>query len=56
MDTSIKSAAPGLLVEIKQPVAYLTLDRPDKRNALSRQLLLELETALARLAADAGTG
>src|SRR5205823_11181356 len=42
----------NLLLEIKDEVAYLTLNRPEKRNALSRQLLIELEEAQARLAAD----
>jgi enoyl-CoA hydratase/carnithine racemase len=33
-------------------VVRLTLNRPEKRNAMSRELLGELETALARLATD----
>jgi enoyl-CoA hydratase/carnithine racemase len=40
------------LLDIKNQVAHLTLNRPEKRNALSRQLLQELEGTLARLGAD----
>ena len=43
---------PALVVEIRDEVAYLTLNRPDKRNALSRQLLADLEGACAELAKD----
>src|SRR5262249_36548061 len=35
-----------------EAVAYLTLNRPERRNALSRHLLSELEAALARVAAE----
>jgi enoyl-CoA hydratase/carnithine racemase len=45
--------APGLLVEIDGPVARLTLNRPDRRNALSSSLLAELKQALDRIGADA---
>jgi enoyl-CoA hydratase/carnithine racemase len=41
-----------LLFEINADVAYLALNRPDKRNALSHGLLKELEAAQARLAGD----
>ena len=52
--TAVKEAvAPGLLVENRGPVAHWALNRPDKRNALSRQLLEELEQEIARTAADA---
>src|SRR5713226_7015160 len=44
--------APSLVFEVKADVAYLTLNRPEKRNALSRQLLGELETALTGIEAD----
>ena len=46
------TAAPGLLVETTGEVTRLTLNRPEKRNALSHALLTELETALAHIAAD----
>ena len=52
MTPSTKRAAPGLLVETDGPVVHLTLNRPERRNALSRSLLAELETALAGVAAD----
>jgi enoyl-CoA hydratase/carnithine racemase len=37
----------ALLVEVADPVCKLTLNRPDKRNALSRELLAALEETLA---------
>jgi enoyl-CoA hydratase/carnithine racemase len=40
----------GLLVEIQDAIATLTLNRPEKRNALSSELLTELELAINRLA------
>src|SRR5947207_2086968 len=43
----------NLLVEMNDGVARLTLNRPERRNALSQAHLGELETALARIAADA---
>jgi enoyl-CoA hydratase/carnithine racemase len=43
--------APGLLVEAGE-VVRLTLNRPEKRNALSHALLAELEGALTRIVAD----
>jgi enoyl-CoA hydratase/carnithine racemase len=46
-------AAPPLLVEAQGEVVRLTLNRPERRNALSRELLSELEAALERVSADA---
>jgi enoyl-CoA hydratase/carnithine racemase len=43
---------PGLKIEVEAGVAHLTLDRPEKRNALSHELLSQLEVELTRLAAD----
>jgi len=41
-----------LVVEAKAKVIYLTLNRPERRNALSRVLLDELDSALNKIAAD----
>jgi enoyl-CoA hydratase/carnithine racemase len=41
-----------LQFDVEGGVARLTLDRPDKRNALSRELLTQLESALERIAVD----
>jgi enoyl-CoA hydratase/carnithine racemase len=41
-----------LLSERQGSLLRLTLNRPERRNALSRSLLAELETALAHIAAD----
>lgn len=43
---------PPLLTEINAGVARLVLNRPDKRNALSQELLRELESAQSRLMLD----
>lgn len=51
MSTST-TVAPAALFEAKGEVAHLTLNRPEKRNALSRALLSELEAALTRIEAD----
>jgi len=42
----------GLDVETRDGIVRLNLDRPEKRNALSRDLLSRLEEALASIAAD----
>jgi enoyl-CoA hydratase/carnithine racemase len=47
------SAAAELLLESDGPICRLILNRPERRNALSRSLLSEMETALTRIAADA---
>jgi enoyl-CoA hydratase/carnithine racemase len=52
METSTYTTGASLTVEVKEEVAYLTLNRPEKRNALSRQLLAELEATVTRLATD----
>jgi enoyl-CoA hydratase/carnithine racemase len=41
-----------LLVESHNGVVLLTLNRPEKRNALSHDLLVQLEASLGRIAAD----
>src|SRR5215831_1059662 len=53
MKTIQDSSASGLAVEQRGPVAHWTLNRPEKRNALSRRLLSELEQAITRVATDA---
>jgi enoyl-CoA hydratase/carnithine racemase len=52
MNPTTISPASGLLIEADQGVVHLTLNRPEKRNALSQQMLAELEEALARIASD----
>jgi enoyl-CoA hydratase/carnithine racemase len=47
-----QAPASGLLIETRDSVACWTLNRPEKRNALSQQLLTELEQAIDRTAAD----
>jgi enoyl-CoA hydratase/carnithine racemase len=52
MGVSTNPATSSLLVEEQGDVTSLTLNRPEKRNALSVELLAELEAALGRIAAD----
>ena len=52
MEPATHTEAPGLDVETRDGVVRLTLNRPEKRNALSRELLSHLETALDAIAAD----
>jgi methylglutaconyl-CoA hydratase len=42
-----------VLYEVKGPAAVLTMNRPDRRNALSRELIAALEAAYTRAAGDA---
>src|SRR6476469_10763084 len=42
----------GVTVRVDEGTAYLTLDRPDRRNALSLELMHELLAALDELATD----
>lgn len=53
MTTAPPSSASALLLEQRGAVAYLTLNRPEKRNALSRQLVNDLEMMLRNIAANA---
>ncbi len=43
----------GLIIESDRGIVRLTLDRPEKRNALSFELLRSLESAIESIAADA---
>ncbi len=52
MESAKNSGTSALLFEVKDHVAFLTLNRPEKRNALSRQLLTEFETLLAKIEPD----
>lgn len=45
-----------LLVETADRIATVTINRPDKLNALNSAVLAELATAMTALAADAGVG
>ena len=45
-------SAPVLLYEVREGIAHLTLNRPDKRNALNGELVEALKEALARSEAD----
>ncbi|HXU21407.1 MAG TPA: enoyl-CoA hydratase [Verrucomicrobiae bacterium] len=47
-----KSMTPILLREADGPLAILTLNRPDKRNALSLEMMLELIRALDEIAGE----
>ncbi|WP_339463065.1 enoyl-CoA hydratase [Pseudomonas sp. EA_105y_Pfl2_R69] len=45
-----------LLIEVRERVGLITLNRPQALNALNSQLIAELNQALDRLEADAGIG
>jgi len=45
-----------ILVEKQQGVAILTMNRPDKLNAMNRQLTAELQDAVKQMSADEGIG
>lgn len=44
----------GVLTHIDGPVAHVTLDRPNRRNALSLEMLTELGAALRSIPTDVG--
>jgi enoyl-CoA hydratase/carnithine racemase len=48
--------APSLLIDVRNRVATLTLNRPEKRNALSHELLGRLYESLDRIAQDQAVG
>src|SRR5258707_9864834 len=52
MENATRTAAPGLDVETNGAIVRLTLNRPEKRNALSHELLSGLDAALDAVAAD----
>jgi enoyl-CoA hydratase/carnithine racemase len=54
MSLSTETSAPVLIAEMRGEVVHLTLNRPDRRNALSVELLRELDGALSRVADDRG--
>jgi enoyl-CoA hydratase/carnithine racemase len=54
MNAAATAAVPILQSEAREGVATLRLNRPEKRNALSRDLLARLGAALVELAQDAG--
>ncbi|MGA3036022.1 MAG: enoyl-CoA hydratase-related protein [Vulcanimicrobiaceae bacterium] len=43
-----------ILYDVRDRIAYITLNRPEKRNAMSAQLLQELDEALAKAESDTG--
>lgn len=44
---------PKVLYELKDGIARITLNRPEKRNALDRELIVELKQAISASAGDA---
>ena len=53
MSASTVTGSSNLLCVAAEGVVYLTLNRPEKRNALSQDTLRDLEAELTRIAADA---
>src|SRR3954453_21846300 len=53
----MSTIAPGATVLVRQdgPAAHVTLNRPDKRNALSLELMQELLATLRRVSRDPDT-
>jgi enoyl-CoA hydratase/carnithine racemase len=51
-EDQVQDAGSGLVAEVRGGVGRLLLDRPERRNALSRPLVLELERVLATWAVD----
>ena len=49
MATTLKPTEAPVLVQVEGPIAYLTLNRPEKRNALSEQLMQQLAAALREM-------
>ena len=54
--THIETGTDHLLARVEDGVAVLTLNRPERRNALSGQMLAALGTTLARVEADDAVG
>jgi enoyl-CoA hydratase/carnithine racemase len=52
MNASPTLTPPSLLLDIVDRVAHLTLDRPQKRNALSRDMLTHMDAAITKLGGD----
>ena len=54
--TDIETGTDHLLARVEDGVAVLTMNRPERRNALSEQMLAGLATTLARVEADDAVG
>src|SRR5437762_12780063 len=50
--TSLSTAATDVLYEVDDPIAIVTLNRPNRRNALSLDLMRELLECLRRIGDD----
>ena len=48
----MRALSTEIAVEREGDVALVTLNRPEKRNALSLQMMRELDSALAEIASD----